>query len=67
MPLKLRNAVLSLLHQEIEANPNANEPDSNPPETDTELPSEKIDSDKMTVIEIDGYGYIDTSASRRWG
>jgi len=50
--------VLSLLHQEIEANPNANEPDSNPPETDTEPPSEKIDSDKMTVIEIDGYGYI---------
>lgn len=52
------DSVMSLLHQAIEADPSANEPDSNPPETDTEPPSEKTDSGKMTVIEIDGYGYI---------
>ncbi len=28
------------------------------PETDPEPPSEVTDSDKMTVMEIDGYGYI---------
>lgn len=46
--------VMSLLHQAIGSPPTSNELETNPPE----LPFEETDSDKMTVMEIDGYGYI---------
>ncbi len=52
------DSVMLLLHQIIESPPASNEPESTAPETDPEPPSEGTDSDKMTVMEIDGYGYI---------
>ena len=59
------DSVMPLLHQAIEANSIADEPDSSAngpdpsaPETDTKPPAEETDSDRMPVAEIDGYGYI---------
>ena len=42
--------VLPLLHQAIEANSHIDRPDTKPPD--------ETNSDRMTVVEIDGYGYI---------
>lgn len=52
------DSVMLLLHQIIVSPPASNEPESTAPETDPEPSSEVTDSDKMTVMEIDGYGYI---------
>ncbi len=47
------DSVLPLLHQAI-----GEHSDANPSRPDAESFSEKPDSDRMTVVEIDGYGYI---------
>ncbi len=47
------SSVLPLLHQAI-----GEHSDANPPSSDAESFSEEPDSDRMTVVEIDGYGYI---------
>lgn len=46
--------IMSLLHQAIGIPPTSNETEPTTPK----LPSEETDSYKMTVMEIDGYGYI---------